>query len=196
MIGIFGGSFDPIHYGHLAAAERAREELALRQVIFVPNRLSPLKEVALGADHRLAMVKLAIADHPDFVVSDIELSRPGPSYTIDTLHELQANLAPEPIVFICGLDSLLDIQRWHRWAELLQVCPFVAVHRPGDSLEAWARLKRVLGPLSDQVRLLPSSGVALSSTELRHLAAQGRSLRYLVPPSVADYLTAHRLYQG
>lgn len=196
-VGIMGGTFDPIHFGHLAAAEGARQQLGLDRVLFMPNRQPPHKagRHVSAAEHRAAMVKLAIAGNPGFDYTDVELHREGPSYTSDTIravHDLYPDLRS---AFLVGMDSLLEIQTWHDYPTLLTLTDLVVVSRPGYSVEQRDAVLAALGPaLTGRIRLLETPGVAVSATELRRLAGEGRSLRYLVPDAVAGYIREHHLY--
>lgn len=196
-IGIMGGTFDPIHYGHLAAAEGARHLARLDQVLLVPAVDPPHKQgaVATPAAHRLAMVELAIAGHPALAISQVEFERPGPHYTVDTLAALEQRHPGAELHFIMGLDSLLQIETWHDYPELLRRWPVLAVTRPGSGLEEWERLRARLGlALTERVAVLDIPGIHLSSSDLRRRAAAGYPLRYLVPDDVAAYAVQHRLY--
>jgi len=194
--GLMGGTFDPIHYGHLAAAEEARVRFGLDRVVFVPNRQPPHKKeyCVTPAERRYEMVLLAIAAHPQFEVSRIELDRPGPSYAIDTVCAFRRELGPHArLCFITGADAIREILTWHRPEDLARSCEFIAVARPGHRLEDLGQ--EVGDLLQGQVHVLDAPGVAVSSTEIRQRAAAGESLRYLVPPPVLRYVEAHRLYR-
>lgn len=198
-VAILGGTFDPIHLGHLAAAQGVLHLAGVEQVIFMPNRQPPHKvgQAVTPALHRIAMVRLAIAGNPAFALSDLELRREGPSYTIETVRALQAERPDWQAAFIIGMDSLLEIRTWREYEALLQMTDWLVVARPGYDTARGRQLLAELGPrLSARVRLLEIPGVAVSSTVLRHLAAQGYPLRYLVPDEVAEYVEAHRLYTG
>ncbi len=197
-VAILGGTFDPIHLGHLAAAQGVLHLTDVEQVVFLPNRQPPHKEglPVTPAEHRAEMVRLAIADNPRFAFSDLELRRPGPSYTIETVRALAAERPDWEAAFIVGLDSLLQIRTWREWETLLRSIDLFAVTRPGYDLAAAHRLLAELGPrLSARVRLLEIPGVAVASADLRRLAAAGYPLRYLVPDPVARYIAANGLYR-
>jgi len=197
-VAILGGTFDPVHLGHLAAAQGVLHLTGVEQVVFMPNRQPPHKAglSVTPAEHRAAMVRLAIAGNPGFAFSDFELSRPGPSYTIETVRALAAERPDWEAALIIGLDSLLEIRTWREWETLLQSTDFYVVTRPGYDVAAAHRLLAELGPrLSARVRLLEVPGVAVASADLRRLAAAGYPLRYLVPDPVAEYIKAHGLYQ-
>jgi nicotinate-nucleotide adenylyltransferase len=196
-VGIMGGTFDPIHFGHLAAAEAARTRFRLSRVIFLPNRHPPHKPDYLPAppERRCDMVLLATASNPDFAVSRLELDRPGPSYSVDTLAALAQQLGPDTQChFILGADAVLDLLTWRDPERLAQTCRFLAVSRPGYDL---ARLHQALTPdLLARTDVLQVPGLDLSSTELRRRAASGESLRYLTPQAVVRYIAHHRLYSA
>jgi nicotinate-nucleotide adenylyltransferase len=185
-LGVFGGTFDPIHLGHLRAAENAREALALDAIAFVPAARSPFKgdPVSSGWD-RYAMVALATAGHPGFEPSERELEREGPSYTVDTIRALRRERPGDQLFLIVGSDTVRDLPTWRESAALVTECAVVAVSRPGearpDALPAGATW--VDGP-----------GLAVSATDVRQRVKAGRSVRFLVPDAVADYVAKRRLY--
>jgi nicotinate-nucleotide adenylyltransferase len=196
-VGIMGGTFDPIHFGHLLAAEEARFRLALDRVVFVPNGEPPHKKdysVSSGV-RRYEMVVLATASNPAFEASRLEVERRGPSYAVDTLRELRGELGRETkLYFITGADAVLELLSWRSPEKLVELCEFVAVTRPGYDLERLG--KRLSAELPACVHVLDVPGVHISSTELRRRAAAGESLRYLTPSSVVRYIAAHGLYSG
>ncbi|HUT76026.1 MAG TPA: nicotinate-nucleotide adenylyltransferase [Armatimonadota bacterium] len=194
-LGVMGGTFDPIHYGHLVAAEEARAQLGLEGVTFVPCRQPPHKKDyrVTDAEHRYAMTLAATCDHPRFTASRIELERPGPSYTIDTLRRLQREHPTAELFFITGADAVRELLTWREPQELAALCRLVAVTRPGYDLGG---LERALGELARQVRALEAPGVNVSSTDIRARVARGWSLRYLTPPAVETYIAKHGLYRG
>jgi len=197
-LGIMGGTFDPIHLGHLVAAEAAREQFHLEQVLFVPARLPPHKQdrEVTPAEHRHAMVLLATANHPRFVVSRLELDRPGPSYTVDTLRHLRTTHLRATLYFITGADALLELDTWKDPDELLRLCCMIAVSRPGCDRE---RLREKAADLQHRtpcrIEELTAPALAISSRDLRRRVAEGKSLRYLVPREVRDYILKHHLYR-
>lgn len=198
-VGFMGGTFDPVHYGHLAVAEGARQLAGLDHVLFLPNRQPPHKAgpVVSAAEHRAAMVRLAIEGNPYFGLSDLELNREGPSYTIDTVRTLQAAHPGWELAFLAGMDSLMEIHTWHEYEALLRSIDLLVVARPGCSRERQEAVMASLGPeLTRRIQILETPGVAVSSSELRRLGAGGYSLRYLVPDPVAWYIQKHRLYGG
>jgi nicotinate-nucleotide adenylyltransferase len=194
-LGIMGGTFDPIHFGHLVAGEEARVRFDLDPVVFVPNGQPPHKKdyLVTPAKRRYEMVVLATAGNPNFETSRVEVDREGPSYSADTVAEFRRQLGLDtPIYFITGADAILEIMTWHEPLRLAEMCEFIAVVRPGYDLSA---LERALGRhLMARCRTLEIPGVDISSTELRRRAASGKSLRYLTPPAVEQYIRARELY--
>lgn len=195
-LGVCGGTFDPPHYGHLAAAEEAAEAFGLAQVLFLPTGAPPHKDAPTTATaHRVRMTELAIADNPRFALSRVDVEREGPSYTVDTLALLRARYGPgTELYFVVGMDMLASFLDWHEPARVLAQCQLVAVTRPGYVPVDLAALERKLPAARDRVHLLRTPGLDISATELRARAAAGRSLRYLTPPAVAAYIRAHALY--
>ncbi len=195
-IGIYGGSFDPIHIGHLAIAEEARTTLGLSGVAFVPAARQPLKGQAQGAsDHRLNMVRLACAGNSAFSVDDLELRRPPPSYTIDTLLSFrQRHPPPDELWFIVGADAARELPRWHRAAEVVALAKLAIVGRPGFHLDMPALLA-ALPALAGRYTLIDGPRLDISSTELRARLAAGRTVRYLIPEEVRLYIAEHGLYR-
>ncbi|MDP9274819.1 MAG: nicotinate-nucleotide adenylyltransferase [Chloroflexota bacterium] len=181
-VGVFGGTFDPVHVGHLAIANTALDELGLDRVYFVPARRSPLKQDGpiASAEDRLAMLAAAIADEPRFRVSQVELDRKGPSFTVDTLESLRGE---GDLFLILGSDAYADFERWREPARIRDLATIVLAARPGAP-NAPAGVRMLDSPLMD-----------ISSRELRARAARGRSLRYLVPKAALRYIEEHRLYR-
>jgi nicotinate-nucleotide adenylyltransferase len=204
-VGILGGTFDPIHYGHLVVAQQVCEALRLDRVLFIPAALPPHKldeEIAPAAD-RAAMVELAIAANPAFAMSAIELQRAGPSYTVDTLAELVEEAARQRVArelyFILSSEALAGLGRWHEPERLLQLARLAVVQRPGAPLPDTAQLGDMLpgGAASvDRVECVDTVPLANSSSDVRARAISGRSIRYLVPPAVEAYIRDHRLYRS
>jgi len=197
-LGVFGGTFDPPHYGHLVAAEEAAEQLGLPRVLFVPTGQPPHKrdEPVTPVHHRVRMTELAIADNPRFVLSRVDVDRPGVSYTADTLALLRAAYGPDTeLYFICGMDMLASFLTWHEPARVIAQCQLVAVTRPSYPLVDVAALERALPAARGRIHVLRVPGIDISSTELAERVAAGRSLRYLTPPAVAAYIREHGLYR-
>ncbi len=196
-LAIMGGTFDPIHYGHLVAAEHVRHQFQCEKVLFVPAARPPHKEnkKISPVEHRLAMTRLAVQSNPYFEVSTIEIERPGLSYTIDTVKTLKEIYRPETIYFITGADAVLEIITWKSVEELLSLCFFVAATRPGYDL---TNLKEKLKMLPQKYlnKILPTyiPALAISSTDIRRRVAEKAPIKYLLPESVEQYIFAHRLY--
>ncbi len=196
-IGILGGTFDPIHNGHLAIAEEARKRMGLAEVYFVPAARTPLKEsgTILAAEHRIEMVRLAIADYPYFKLSTIEIDRPGPSYTVDTIAELRDKFGAEnELYFIIGLDSLAQLPRWREPARIIRMCRLVAVPRPGYSLPDTNTLEAAMPGISQRLTVLDEPKSDVSATEVRQRAKRGESISHLVPEEVVEYIKRQKLY--
>ena len=185
-VGIFGGTFNPIHLGHLLLAETARDALELDRVLFIPTRRPPHKRLPglLDGTVRLRMIRLAIKDHPAFAASDLELQRPGPSYSIDTVTTLRRELPDAKLFLLIGQDMLAV--RWAAWNELKRLCTVAAVRRPGSRR---ARMER-------GIRWLEMPPIDIASSDIRARAAAGRSIHYLVPAAVERYIRLHRLYRA
>lgn len=191
-IGLMGGTFDPIHYGHLLAAETARERCGLDEVWFIPSRTPPLKTdmPAAPGEERLEMVRLAVAGNPAFKALGLELRRPGISYSIDTVNELHARYPGCSFAYIIGGDRVNDLPRWHRIGELAAAVAFIGVARPGHPVDVGALPEF----LRERVRVIPMPQLDISSSGIRALRREGRSVRYLVPDGVHDYMIRKGLY--
>lgn len=207
-LGIFGGSFDPIHYGHLRPALEILNALSLDSMRFVPSGHPPHREAAVApAELRLAMVKAAVIDEPRFTVDERELGRKAPSYTVDTLTELRREFSKDALVLILGMDAFLGLTSWHRWHELTELAHVAVMHRPGIDLPLAGPLavlldeRRELDPVkalarpAGSVLLQAVSQLEISSTRIRELAASGGDLRYLLPPTVLDLITNSACYR-
>ena len=195
-IGILGGTFDPIHEGHLMIAESVRVCLRLDKVIFIPAGRPWLKSDRMVTDptHRLAMVELAIRDNPHFEVSDIEIERPGLTYTVDTLSELRQSMAVgTELYLILGMDSIREMVRWHRPDLIFEMCIVVAVSRPGTSDVSIQHLERDFPSSTGRVRIVSGPMVDTSATDIRSRAGGDAPLRG-IPDSVRDYISEHGLY--
>jgi nicotinate-nucleotide adenylyltransferase len=195
-LGILGGTFDPIHYAHLFIAEEARVRFDLDRVVFVVNALPPHKQTypVTNASHRFRMTELAIASNPAFECSRIEIDRPGPSYTVDTLTELQRQHPSADLFFITGLDTLLELPTWHRPDEVIRLARFIVAERPGY---AWDPGEQDLpSELIDRVLPLSTTHLEISSTDIRRRVRVGLPIRYLTPDSVTDYVSLHGLYSN
>lgn len=195
-IGILGGTFDPIHEGHLAIAESARVCLHLDKVIFIPAGRPWLKSDrrVTSPDHRLAMVELATRDNPHFEVSDIEIERPGPTYTVDTLSELRRSMAEgAELYLILGMDSIRELVRWHRPDLIFEMCVVVAVSRPGVPNVSIPELERNFPSSTGRLKIIDGPMVNTSATAIR-LHAGGNAPLCGLPDSVRDYICEHALY--
>lgn len=210
-VGVMGGTFDPVHHGHIHVAERVGEAFGLARVVLVPSGAPPHKRGAriTAAHHRLAMVRLATHDRPWIAIDDREIDRDGPSFTIDTLDELRRESPGIAPVFIVGMDMLFEIDTWRDWTRLLAEFDLIAVDRPGGDLDAErtgltpdvARRVVPAGDVDDslgaggRVFHLPIPPMDVSSREIRRRAADGEDFDALVPPGVALYIRDHRLYR-
>jgi len=195
-IGVLGGTFDPIHIGHLLVAEEVAARLDLSRILFVPAGQPWLKAnnaISL-AEHRLEMVRLAIAGKPGFELSTIEIERPGPTYTVDTIAELQAQLGGDELFFILGWDNLIQLPQWHQPARLIEMCRLVAVPRVDFPLPDLASLEKELPDISERVILFDKPRIDINASEIRRRAAQGLSIGELVPAPVERYIKEHGLY--
>jgi nicotinate-nucleotide adenylyltransferase len=194
-IGVMGGTFDPIHYGHLFAAEEARGVLSLSRVIFVPSGNSPHKHYAsmASAEDRYAMTEEAIKDNRYFEISRIETDRTGASYTSDTLRKL-AEIHPNADIFlITGLDAALDIPNWHNPSEILSLCTVVAVARPGYIRD---KIRELDDMIRDNLFILNTDSIGISATTIRRHAREGGCVRYMTPDPVWRYIMEKKLYSG
>ena len=208
-VGVFGGTFNPVHYGHLRSSLELVEKLGLAELRLMPCALPPHREApACSAEHRSAMVELAVAGEPQLVGDARELRREGPSYSIDSLAELRTELGERRgLCMVMGCDAALEIESWHRWTQLLDYAHIVVIARPGWHLPGSGTVAEWLsahalahpGALAEQ----PAGGILLqelrpldiSSTEIRELLSVGRSARYLLPEPVLEYIEAHGLYR-
>jgi nicotinate-nucleotide adenylyltransferase len=191
-LGVLGGTFDPIHVGHLAIAEEAREALGLERVLFIPNRApvhKPAQPVS-PAEDRAAMVALAIADNPAFVLSRLEIERAGPSYSVDTLEALAAEVRAAGRV----PDLTFILASWHRPERLLELCRMAVVPRPGARPVDVPAMARLVPGADRRTVVLDGPSMGVSGTAIRARVAAGRSVRYLVPDAVIAYIGDHGLY--
>ncbi len=198
-VGVLGGTFDPIHKGHLFVAEEVKVRLGLTEILFVPagqpwlrtsNPISP-------AEHRLQMVRLAIADKPYFKLSTVEIERAGPTYTVDTISELRGQLGVEvELFFILGWGSLAEFPRWREPSRLIKMCRLVVVPRPGYPQPDLDSLDAVIPGLSRSTILLDVPRVDISASVIRQRVAQGLPIHHLVPGTVEKYIKQHKLYSG
>jgi len=195
-IGILGGTFDPIHLGHLIVAEEVRIKLELPKILFIPAGNPWLRRGPVTpAKHRLEMVRLAIKPNPFFELSNLEVERPGPSYTVDTLLTLREKFGQESeFYFIIGPDALAELPKWKSPEKLIRLCWLVAVRRPGAPEVKLSELEEAIPGLSSRLVLVDEPRIGISSTDIRERVAEGFSIRYLVPDEVQTYIYRHRLY--
>jgi len=194
-IGVLGGTFDPVHIGHLVVAEEARLKLGFREVLFVPAGQPWLKldRNITVAVHRVEMVRRAIADNPHFTLCTLEVKRPGPSYTVDTLKMLREQLGDEAsFFFILGRDTLAELPSWKEPKKLVQLCRLVVAPRLGS--KDLKHLETSIPGLLDKVIQLDMPVIGISSSGIRQRIAQGLSVRYLVPAEVEKYITEQKVY--
>ena len=185
-IGIMGGTFNPIHYGHLLLAQAALESLSLDKILFMPSGNSYMKEASriLSGELRGQMVRLALKENPDFIFSDLELQRQGPTYTCDTLAALRAQNPQSRYYFILGEDNLLTIKQWKNPEFILKNCVIAGAVRESEK------------EFQADIRILPARRIDLSSTEIRERLRNGHSVRYMLPESVIEYIAENNLYKN
>ena len=211
-LGLFGGTFDPVHFGHLRLATELAEAFRLDKVIFIPNGLPYHRgrDAHASTEQRLTMLKLATQRDARFDIDDRELRRDGNTYTYDTLAEIRRERGPDvPLVFLTGSDTFGQLHTWHRWTELFDLAHFAVAVRANDEQwfskgpgafpkEAWPRmtlnLREMLSAPAGKIMTFSMTPLAISSTAIRALAADGSSIRYLTPDAVVDYIRTHRLY--
>jgi len=198
-IGVLGGTFDPIHMGHLIIAEEVRARLDLTEILLVPAGQPWLKlnnaNAISPAEHRLEMVRLAIADEPAFKLSTTEIERPGPSYTVDTMAELRNQIGAEgKLYFVLGWDNLNQLPRWHQPQRLVELCRLVPVRRVGFASPDLDSLEAAVPGLSKSLVMLDTPQIEISASEIRQRVARGLSIHQLVPEPVEQYIIEHGLY--
>lgn len=197
-IAIMGGTFDPIHYGHLVAAEAVRQELDIEKVIFIPTGNPPHKKgkKITHSEHRYLMTVLATVTNPYFDVSRIEIDRPGKTYTVDTIREIRDSFGEETeVFFITGADAMNEIITWKDTPELFKLCKFVAVTRPGYNKEKLlSNIERVERDYDAQILTIEIPALAISSTDIRNRSLAGKTIKYLLPEAVEDYITKFSIY--
>jgi nicotinate-nucleotide adenylyltransferase len=206
-IGLFGGTFDPIHFGHLRTAFELQQTLGLSEVRFLPTGNPPHRDHPLAdANLRLAMVRAAVADQPGFVVDDREVRRTGVSYSVDTLTELRGEFPDRSLCLLLGMDAFLGLPNWHRWRELLDLAHVVVAHRPGWKAPTQGPLGELMvdrgtGSVQElhrakagRIYIQAVTQLEISSTELRQIIDAGRNPRYLVPDAVCDIIRETRCY--
>lgn len=197
-MGIMGGTFDPVHFGHLVAAEGARYSFSLEKVIFIPAGNPPHKPGQMISEPsvRYKMTCLAVASNPYFYASALEVERPGPSFTIDTVRTVISLNPGKRIYFITGADALLEISTWKDFDILLSVCNFVAATRPGYRLlELKEKTDSLPGGLKQNISYMEVPALAISSTDIRQRVREGRPIKYLLPELVEEYIVKNNLYR-
>jgi nicotinate-nucleotide adenylyltransferase len=208
-IGVFGGTFDPIHFGHLRTAFELLQSLRLAELRFIPAGDPPHRGAPLAdASSRLAMVRAATADQPGFVVDDREVRRAGPSYTVTTLRELRVEWPDRPLCLIVGMDAFLGLTQWHSWREIFDLAHVVVAHRPGWEAPDSGPLGDLLGErramnaddlhvaAAGRILIQPVTQLEISSTDLRGIIVANRDPRYLMPDAVRDIIIETGCYKG
>lgn len=211
-VGIFGGTFNPIHYGHLRAAEEVRERLGLGNILFIPSYNPPLKDSGLvSAEHRYEMTRLATEANPFFDISDIECRRRGKSYSVDTLRALKELYPQNEFYFILGIDAFMELPAWYQPETLMELTNFVVISRPGYSFSGISAMRgidaAVISGLDNcragnevslrsgkKLNLLEVTPFSISATAIRRLVREGGSIKYLLPEKVESYIIANKLY--
>jgi nicotinate-nucleotide adenylyltransferase len=196
-LGVFGGTFDPPHIGHLILASEAYRQLNLSRLLWVLTPVSPLKRAddITSVDQRLSMLELAIADNPGFEISRVEIDSPGPYFTLDTIQHLADNHPSADVILVIGGDSLRDLPRWHQPADLVSACHEIGVmRRPGDSIDLSALERQVPGTQA-KVRFVDAPLLEISSSDIRRRIREGMSYRYYMPPAVYQYILKNELYR-
>jgi nicotinate-nucleotide adenylyltransferase len=203
MIGILGGTFDPVHYGHLRPALEVMQALSLDHVRFIPNQIPPHRETPwLDADTRKTLLQLALADTPGFVLDERELQRAGPSYMVDTLESLRTDFPDTTLCLIIGMDAFADLPSWHRWQEILQYCHLVVTTRPGFDWPTTPALAALAGrrvesaaelheAVAGKILLQCTTLLEISASTIRQQIQKGQSIRFLLPEAVNQYLVEH-----
>ena len=196
-IGIFGGTFDPPHLGHLILAAEARAQFDLGRVLWVVTQLSPLKQdrAITPIRHRLEMARLALQDAPEFGLSTVDIDRPGPHYSVDTVRILARQYPTTELTYLMGGDSLRDLPKWHNPLEFVQACHAIGVmRRPGDEVDLSALEERLPG-LTAKIRWMEAPLIDISASDIRARAAAGRPFRHYLPEKVYGYIVREKLYQ-
>lgn len=214
MIGVFGGTFDPIHFGHLRSALEICEALDLKEIRFIPSRIPPHREQPIADPReRLAMVRAAVAGQKGMVVDDREIKREGPSYMVDTLESLRSEFVTEPLCLILGMDAFMGLSSWHHWRDIIKLAHIVVVHRPGKSLkntgskevaEVMSLLKNHQNKDVKSLQSRPAGYIFLqsitqldiSASKIRDLVAEGKSPRYLLPDVVMQMIKVQNIYKA
>lgn len=197
-LGILGGTFNPVHYGHLAAGECAREAFALDRIVYIPSARPPHKKLQhiLDSEHRLKMVKMAVKDNPSFSVSSLELERKGLSYTVDTVDYYRKNYPGVEIYFILGVDALQIFNSWRDIDRLIEMCQFIVLSRPGYHFDRQDECYSDLpSKLWEKTNFLEIPGLLISSSDIRKRIYKGKTIKYLLPQVVEEYIEKENLYK-
>lgn len=210
-VGIFGGTFDPVHFGHLRPALELLETLELEEVRMLPSSIPPHREAPLAnSEQRLAMLQLAIDDQPGLVIDERELHRSGPSYMVDTLASIREELGDTPLCLLLGMDAFIGLEHWHQWPRVIELAHIVVAHRPGWDLQAhqgsaalklWqshgvSSIAELAQKEAGGVWSQPVSQLGISATDIRERVRQGKQLRYLMPDAVWQFIEDQGLYSG
>lgn len=189
-VGIFGGTFNPVHHGHLVAAEQVREETGLDEILFVPVKEPVHKTENLLAPslHRMEMLELVCESNPGFTVTGCEIERDGPSYTITTVHQMIEKRPGDEVSLVIGADSFNDFHKWYRWKDIIELVSLVVMQRPGEEIEP-ERYPEA------RVRVVQNPRLDISSTDIRNRIAEERSIRYLLPEVVREYIYRKGVYR-
>ena len=199
---LFGGTFDPVHLGHTAVAAAAAEHIGAEKIVFIPTKRSPLKDSlpAASDDDRFAMITLAIADNKKFQLSDCELKKPEPSYTLETVRQFQADYGSNTSIYcLVGADSIDELPRWYGIVELIDECNLCVMYRAGCEAPDFAKFTAIWGPnriQKLQQNVIRTPLIDISSTEIRNRLAASRDVADMLHPPVADYICKHGLYQS
>jgi nicotinate-nucleotide adenylyltransferase len=213
-VGIFGGTFDPVHYGHLRLAEEARECWPLDRLVFIPAQLNPLKQggaEATPGEHRLEMLRLALADRSDCDILDLELRRPGPSFMVDTIRELRVRYPDAEFVLVLGMDAFRLFPRWKAWPEIVEMAHLLVGTRPGEEAVDPQSVLSIESPGSiwydetlgayrfktgNLLRFYANTPLDIAATDIRRRIAEGLSIRYLTPSAVVEYIQKNGFYRS
>jgi nicotinate-nucleotide adenylyltransferase len=208
MIGILGGSFDPVHFGHLRAAEESRQRLKLDKILLIPGGQPPHRDMPMAsAEDRMLMLQAAVQSNPAFTVDDQELRRDGPSYTLLTLQQLQQQFPDQSLCLLLGFDAFAGIDGWHEWQQLFDYCHVAVMQRPGQRSNFTGEIRNIVErrkvdeyALQDQqcgkIVFLDVTQLDIASSRIRQLIADGFSPRYLVPDSVLELIDTKNIYRG
>lgn len=196
-VGIMGGTFDPIHMGHLIIAETAREAFDLEEILFIPSGVSYMKSNVLDKKTRVTMTGIAIEDNPHFALSTIEVDRDGNSYSYETIAELKKHNPDTEYYFIVGADSLFHMEKWMCPEKIFSECVILAAIRSGSTAEEFnAQIEYLKESYKADIRMVPTKSLDISSTAIREKAERGSSIQYLVPDKVREYIDKNNIYRN